>query len=79
MTLQILIYTIHYYANNYKSIAKGKRLAIVVSSDIENFKRFNIFKKANAIAKESLKKIVNNCKETKFLQVKHNLLDTRIY
>jgi len=39
ITPQTLVYAIHYYADDYKSVAKGERPAMVVGSDVENFGR----------------------------------------
>jgi hypothetical protein len=38
-----------------------------------------MFEKADAIAKKSLKKMVNDCEEIEFPQVRHDFSDTRIY
>jgi hypothetical protein len=42
ITESSLVYAIHCYAQVYKAVSEGKRPALLIGTDVDNFGRFNL-------------------------------------
>lgn len=78
ITQKSLVYAIHCYAQVYKLVAEGPRPALMIGTDVENFKKFNLLESTEIIMK-SLENMVKDCEVIDFPQVRHDFSDTKIY
>ncbi|KAI9651268.1 hypothetical protein NHQ30_001306 [Ciborinia camelliae] len=73
-----LVYAIHCYGPVYKAIGEGPLPAVIIGTDVNNFRRFNISTKAETLAQD-LDDMVKDCEMINFPQLRHDFSDTKIY